>query len=128
MKLSNEKIVNDAAILSTISQKQLPVKVSYAIAKNITKIESELKIYNSERQKLIEKYVEKDKEGKVKSDNGSIKIQKDHIDDWNKDILSLMVIENEIDIYKFKMSEFDEKVCDAFSPSEFMAIDYMIEE
>jgi len=127
LKLSNEKIVNDTQMLSTISQKQLPVKVSYAIAKNISKIEAELKIYNAERQKLIEKYAEKDENGKVKSENGSIRIQKEFVEDWNKDIKELLAIENDIDIHKFKLSEFDGKACD-FSPSEFMAIDYMIEE
>ena len=127
MKLSNEKIVNDANILGAISQKQLPVKVSYAIAKNISKIQAELKIYNAEREKLIEKYAEKGEDGKVKSENGSIKIQKEFIEKWNKDIKELMAIENEIDIHKFKLSELDGKACD-FSPSELMAIDYMIEE
>jgi len=127
MKLSNEKIVNDANILGAISQKQLPVKVSYAIAKNISKIQAELKIYNAEREKLIEKYAEKGEDGKVKSENGSIKIQKEFIEKWNKDIKELMAIENEIEIHKFKLSELDGKACD-FSPSEFMAIDYMIEE
>ena len=125
LKLSNEKIVNDTQMLSAISQKQLPVKVSYAIAKNISKIEAELKIYNAEKQKLLEKYAEKDKDGKVKSENGSIRIQKEHIEDWNKDIKELLAIENEVDIHKFKLSELDGKACN-FSPSEFMAIDYMI--
>ena len=127
LKLSNEKIVNDSNTLSTISQKQLPIKASYAIAKNVSKIEVELKIYNTERQKLIEKYAEKGEDGKVKSENGSIKIQKEHIEDWNKDMKELMAIENEIDIHKFSMNEFDGKAYD-LSPSEFMAIDYMIEE
>ena len=125
LKLSNEKIVNDSNTLSTISQKQLPIKASYAIAKNVSKIEVELKIYNTERQKLIEKYAEKGEDGKVKSENGSIRIQKEHIEDWDKDIKELMAIENEIEIHKFKLSELEGKACD-FSPSEFMAIDYMI--
>ena len=127
MKLSNEKIVNDSNILGAISQKQLPVKVSYAIAKNISKIQTELKIYNAEREKLIQKYAEKGEDGKIKSENGSIRIQKEFIENWNKDIKELLAIENEIDIHKFSMSEFDGKTCD-FSPSELMTIDYMIEE
>lgn len=127
MKLSNEKIVKDAPVLGAISQKQLPVKVSYAIAKNISKIEVELKIYNTERNKLINKYAELDEKGNPKIENGSIKLKKDHIEDWNKDIKELMAIENDMDIHKFKMSEFEGKACD-FSPSELMTIDYMIEE
>lgn len=50
MKLTNRKIVNDANLLGNLTHKQLPIKVSYAIAKNISKIEKELEIYNKERQ------------------------------------------------------------------------------
>ena len=64
MKLTNRKIVNDANLLGNLTHKQLPIKVSYAIAKNISKIEKELEIYNKERQKLIDKYCLKDEEGK----------------------------------------------------------------
>jgi len=41
MKLSNERILRDIPSLIEISKKQLPIKVSYAIAKNIAKIEAE---------------------------------------------------------------------------------------
>jgi len=54
MKLSNERILRDIPRLSEIIKKQLPVKVSYAIAKNIAKIEAELNVYNKEREKLGE--------------------------------------------------------------------------
>ena len=71
MKLTNRKIVNDANLLGNLTHKQLPIKVSYAIAKNISKIEKELEIYNKERQKLIDKYCKytiKDKLRLIKSD------------------------------------------------------------
>lgn len=47
MKLTNRRIVNDANFLGALNNKQLPIKVSYAISKNISKLESELKIYLS---------------------------------------------------------------------------------
>lgn len=128
MKLSNEKIVNDSNILRGISQKQLPIKVSYAIAKNISKIDAELKIYNQELQKLLDKHAEKDTKGNPKNENGSIILKKDHIEDWNKELKELLVIENEIEIHKFNMSEFEGKTCDTFSPSEIMTLEYMIED
>ena len=69
MKLTNRKIVNDANLLGNLTHKQLPIKVSYAIAKNISKIEKELEIYNKERQKLIDKYCLKDEEGNLIDEN-----------------------------------------------------------
>ncbi|WP_238884536.1 DUF1617 family protein [Clostridium sp. YIM B02551] len=126
VKLSNERIVNDAAKLKEIAQKQLQIKASYAIAKNISKIESELKIYNKEREKLIDKYAEKDEKGNIISyENGNVKFKDDCIDLWNRDINELLAIENEIEIHKFSISLLDN--CH-ISASELIAIDYMIEE
>lgn len=127
MKLSNERVVNNSNVLGVISQKNLPIKVSYAIAKNISKIEAELKVYNSERQKLIDKYSIKDKEGKPLIEENSIKIAPKHVEDWNRDIKELLAIENEVDIHKFHIDELINSKCD-MSPAELILIDYMIEE
>lgn len=127
MKLTNRKIIDSTTTLNSLAQKQLPIKVSYAIAKNVSKIENELKIYNSERKKLLDKYCIKDEEGKNKIDeNNQLKIKDEHLKDWNKEINELLDIEVEIDIHKFKESDL---MCCNFeiSPSELMLIDYMIE-
>lgn len=126
MKLSNEKILNDAEQLVKISQKSLPIKASYAIAKNLAKIESELKIYNKEKEKLIEKYAERDEKGNIIPDeNGQIKLKIECIADWNKDIKELLAIENDIAIHKFPISALEGY---DMTPAELMLIDYMIEE
>ena len=39
MKLTNKKILNDIHMLNNLSNLELPVKVSYKIAKNIMNIE-----------------------------------------------------------------------------------------
>lgn len=126
MKLTNKKILNDAMTIGAISNKELPIKVSYALAKNISKIEKELEIYNKEREKLIEKYSVKDESGKtVIDENNQIKIQDIHLEDWNKDIKELQGIEVEIDIHRFKLEELNGY---NMTPAELMTIDYMIEE
>ena len=125
MKLSNERILNDVQGLSQLTQKSLPVKVSYAIAKNIGKIESELKIYNKEKQKLIDLYSVKDEKGKtLVGENNQITIQEEFLEDWNKDIKELQAIENEIDIHQFNINDLTGEM----TPGEMMLIDYMIEE
>lgn len=125
MKLTNKKIVTDSMILMEISRKELPIKVSYALAKNIAKIEKELEIYNSERQKLLDKYCVKDENGENKVDeNNQLKIQEEYLKDWEHDIKELQNIELEIDIHKFKIAELNGY---NMAPSELIAIDYMIE-
>lgn len=126
MKLSNERILRDIPRLSEISKKQLPVKVSYAIAKNIAKIEAELNVYNKEREKLLDKYAVKDEHGNISVDeNNQIKIREEYITDWNRDIKELLSIENEVDIYKFSIDALEGY---SMTPAELMIIDYMIEE
>lgn len=126
MKLSNERILRDIPKLSEIIKKQLPVKVSYAIAKNIAKIEAELNVYDKEREKLIEKYSVKDEQGKtIVDENNQIKIREENITDWNRDIKELLSIENEVDIHKFSIDALEGY---SMTPAELMIIDYMIEE
>ncbi len=120
MKLSNSKIINSTGALSKISQMDLPIKVSYAVAKNIAKIESELEIYNAEKQKLIDKY-------SYTGEDGVLRIADNHQDEWNRDIEALFAMETDIDIHKFKAEEIINSNFN-MTPAEFMAIDYMIEE
>ncbi|SHH56057.1 DUF1617 family protein [Clostridium intestinale] len=124
--LSNRKIVDDINNLKAISDKQLPVKVSYAIAKNIAKIEADLKIFYKERAKLIDKYVQKEEDGTIKVDSLKNLVFKDSCKEkWDKEIEELLEAENEIDIHKFNMDLLEGY---SMKPLELMVIDYMIEE
>lgn len=122
MKITNNQMVNSIPNLKTLSQKQLPIQVSYKIAKNIRNIEQDLAIYERERQKLVDRYAEKDTEGKPKvNDNGNYVI-KDKLN-WNKDILELLNFETDVEIEKIDIKELDGV---EISPGELMTIDYMI--
>lgn len=128
MKLTNERILNDANGLGQLTQIKLPIKVSYAIAKNIAKIQSVLKIYNDEKQKLIDQYSIKGEDGKnLIGEDNKITIQKEFLADWSKDIKELNEIENEIDIHKFNINSLENGNYE-MSAGEIMLIDYMIEE
>lgn len=128
LKLSNEKVVNTINALSNLNNAQLPVKVAYAISKNVKKIESELKIYNAEKVKLMNKYCEKDEEGKLKADEyGNVKIKEEHREDWNRDIKELLSIENEIDIHMINLDDLLNSNY-SISPGELSTIDFMIDD
>ena len=45
VKMTNKEILEKVNVLGEISLRKLPVKVSYAIGKNISKVERELKHY-----------------------------------------------------------------------------------
>lgn len=122
MKLSNEKLVNSIGVLSKLTNMELPIKLSYAISKNITKINRELVVYNKERQKLIEKYGEKDKEGNLKAkEDGTINIL--DIDSFNKDLKEILEIETEVDIHVIDLEKVDVDI--KITPGEIILVDYM---
>ena len=128
LNLSNERIVNTINALSKLNNAQLPIKVAYAISKNVNKIESELKVYNTEKAKLVNKYGEKDKEGKLKvGENGNVPLKEEHIEDYNRDIKELLSIENEMDIHMIKLDDLLNSDYN-ISPSELMTIDFMIND
>lgn len=128
LNLSNERIVNTIDVLGELNNAKLPVKIAYAITKNINKINIELKAYNKEKIKLIDKYGEKDKEGKLKVDKkGNIPLKKEHIEDYNRDIAELLSIENEIDIHMINLDDLLNSNCN-ISPSGLVAIDFMIKD
>ena len=128
MKITNRRIVNDSNFLASLMHIQFPVKISYAISKNISKLESDLKIYNSEREKIINKYCKKDEEGNLVIDeSNNYSIEEEYIDICNKELNELLDIEVDIDIHKFNESDLLNSNCE-MTASELMLIDYMIEE
>lgn len=125
MKISNETIVNSVEVLSKLTSMDLNIKVSYAIAKNINKIEKELEVYNKEKSKLMDKYCEKNEDGTLKSDeSGNINIL--DTDNWKRDFKELLEIENEIELYKINKEDLFKCNCN-ITPQELILIDFMID-
>ncbi|AOY53365.1 DUF1617 family protein [Clostridium perfringens] len=125
VKMTNKEILEKVNVLGEISLRKLPVKVSYAIGKNIYKVERELKHYNEERQKLIEEYCLKEDDGTLKITEGNYDIDPERLEYFNKEINELQEIEVEMDIHKFNIELLNGY---EMSPGELMCIDFMIEE
>jgi len=126
LKLTNQELLNSIPTLQELSKEQLPIKISYTISKNIKIIEEELKIYEEERQKLIKKHAELDKEGKPKvNDNGNYIIKQENQLDFNKEVLELLNIETDVNICKVDLNALDGL---KISPLELTSIYFLIEE
>lgn len=125
MKVTNKQIINSIDPLKNLSSKELDVKTSFIIAKNIKAIDAISDIFISEKMKLVKKYGTKDKEGNLKvDDNGTVEIAKGNLKKWNRSLSELLEIENEIDIKTININNLDVKI----SAQELLAIDFMIEE
>lgn len=124
MKIKNEVLVNSVQVLRKLNAAELPIKLSYKLAKNIKNIEKELALYEEEKQKLIAKYGEKDEVGKIKqNDDGTINIL--DTEKWNNDIKELLAIEADISIEKINIDELG-KSDFKITPADLGLIDYLI--
>ncbi|MBS6504623.1 MAG: hypothetical protein KH415_23975 [Clostridium sp.] len=101
IKISNFEMLNGLNTLGSLVGYKVPVKISYGIKKNIEIISREIKIYEEERAVLIDKYGEKNKDGKVKIENNNFLIK--DVENFNKDIRELQSIENEIETYDISL-------------------------
>jgi hypothetical protein len=125
MKITNREIQSKVQILQTITQRQLPVKASYAIAKNINSINKELKIFESEKLKIINDFALKDESGNPKIEDNAYKIIVGKEEECNSKINELLDIEVDVEIRTFNINCIENM---NFSPSELLEIDFMIVE
>jgi hypothetical protein len=97
-------------IIKKIKETKLPISIDFLLTKNIKKLEEVYSIISEKRDILIKEYALKDELGEVvfaKDENGKVLndqiIIKD-IPSFNKDMISIEVIENEIEITKLPAS------------------------
>lgn len=108
MKLKNRDIVNFINGCAVLRAKKLPVKIGYAINRNIIILAEAAEAYNVAREKIIEEHTEKDSEGKpVVKDNSYVFKDTQR---FNKDLEELLGIDTEVNLHT--ISEKDIEKCD----------------
>ena len=88
MKFTIKQIDRCAAELQKLqnSKKHWPVKVNYAIAKNLKVLLAELEVYNAERTRLLKENALKDENGNAVVEDGSYKFAEDKEQEVIKEI------------------------------------------
>lgn len=125
MLVKNIDMMNSVDVLKKMSQLDLPLKLSYKLAKNIMSIDAELTIINAHKQKLIDKYGEKDTEGNLITDErGQIRIL--DIDGWTMEYSELENLEVDVSIKLISEEELLNCNNINLTPSEIIAISYML--
>lgn len=124
-KVTNVDMLNGLNALISIKDEKLPVKISYGIKKNIEILTKELVPYDKEREELINKYGQKDLDGKLKIKDNNYIIE--DIPNFNKDIIELQNIENEIDVHYISLDILLNSDAE-MSTAELTAIEFMLKE
>ena len=122
MKVKNIQLVNSIATLNKLLTCELNIKTQFNLDKNVKEIDKILESYNASRKKLIEKYCDKDEEGKPKIINNQYTF-KENLDEFNKEFNELNSIENDINIIKFSIDELEGVKVNS---TELASINYMI--
>lgn len=105
MKLSQIDPLKET--LLSISQKELPFRLAYKISKLSEKIEKDYLFFTEEVQKIIVKYAERDEKGEIAFEGNNVKIQRDLIEQAEKDLQELDEVEIEqIDVF-FTLDELE---------------------
>ena len=130
MKMKNKQILAIYNNIRPIKQKQLPVKIGFAINKNLAAMDDAAKAYEEERMKILNRYGEKDENGLKKSEDGKEYLLKDK-KAYKEAMDELWEIETDIQIHTVTMNEVkkcDSEKFDALTPFELEILDFMIEE
>jgi hypothetical protein len=98
-----------------------PVKISFAITKNLISIGKEYKIYEEQLKKIIDsysQYFEKDENGNIKMDNNGLPEISDEVQNANlyDEVNELLSIEIDLDLHPIDEKVFDYEDSDRYSP------------
>lgn len=120
MILTNNQIVNSIESINELLNKEINVKTSFTLMKNIKKIDEVNNIYLQSKNKLIKKHAFIN-DNDFKTDLQGNIIFKDK-EGWIKDMTELLSLKNEIDIHQISIDDLgDVKV----SPKILMNLSYM---
>lgn len=117
--ISNRELVENAAALKSIYQKQFPVEIAYAIYKNTSKLDRALSALRKEKDKLLEHYHGTETDNVVNFED------KRNVPKWCEGIDALLNTKNEFRMVIFKLQDLGGVT---FSGAEMAAIDCMIEK
>ena len=131
MKITNRQVIEfiNSVSANKLASKRLPVKVAYAISRNLDKMNNIITSYETARKTLLDQYAEKDEEGKAKMKDGNYVIQEDQKQAFSDEMKELLEVENEIDLHTINMDEVekcDTDKYDSLTTADLMTLDIMI--
>lgn len=112
MKIANEILLRVKVLMS--QNVQVQGKASYALSKNIRKINRELEAYEEYRNSLVAKYGDKGEDNNYTISPSS--------DKWTDFVIELTPVANEcveVDIYYMSDEDFDNIFCETWTPADY---------
>lgn len=116
MKVKNKDIVAFLNGIGGFKDKRFPVKVTYAINKNIKAVAGAAEAYNNTFDELRNQYMDKDAEGNIKYDEeGEPKFLEGKRDEFLKELEELREIEVDIELIMLNYDDLEKCDSDKYS-------------
>lgn len=123
--LGNLGNMNNLVKKASEEKEKFPTKFSYALTRNMLLMQKELEPFEKEREKLLEEYNVKDKDGCPKyKTTQKIEIDSKFTEIWNKKISELLNIDIPFEPHKVGIEDFPESI----EPVVLLALNFMIAE
>lgn len=130
MKMQNKEIVDFLNTCVSMKKKSLPVRLAYAIKKNVVAVQEAASAYTAEREELIRRYAKKDENGEIMTEDDCY-IMEDK-ERFGKDMSELLNIETEVEIHIVSISVVEkcdeDPKYDSLTMAELDVIDFMLAE
>lgn len=104
-----EELVSSQTSLQKISSMQLPIAVSFKLARGIKQINEELKEFYEAQKKIGEKYGERDERGELKIDTktGNIPISSEKQQEFQAELNALLAVEVKLNMDPININELE---------------------
>lgn len=103
-----QDIVNAIETFNVMSNKEMPIKTSFKVARIAKELDKEYQLFNETRRKAIETYGEKDENGELKiDDKGNVALIQDKIETFSAEMNELLNNEVSLNTAPFTLSELE---------------------
>ena len=125
IKTTINEILNVTPVLRELAVKPFKGVTTFKIARLIRELDKETTLFEESRAKLAEKYGVRNENGELDvSEEGTIKLQEDRINECNEELTNLLLTEVEINADALPATAFDEI---EISPVQAIALESFIE-
>ena len=108
IKVTVGEVINCVDVLRALSNKPIKIKVAYNIAKIIKAVEKENQLFEETRQKLLDKFCEKENGQLRVNEKGSAIIKSECVVDYNNEIKELLESKVEIAAEPIKIEDIED--------------------
>ena len=125
IEITVKEIVDGMDLLSELSTRSLKTKAAYQLGRILREAQKEFSLYNEKRIALLEKYADKDEEGKPIIENGNYKISDEGIAAINTEYNELIETTVTLNANKLQLYLLDDET---FTPTEMLKLMPFVEE